>query len=187
MKTIRLLATGLFCAAAFLAPVFAQTSKQPSASGKIAVINSQAFGDEKAGITKIVTATKTLNREFAPAQTELNTMHTKLQEIANEIQALSRKVVIDPNAMQIKTDEGEKLQRILTRKQDDAKALYEKRQQELLGPVMQDISKALIDFAKQKGYTIIFDLAKDEAGLLIAIGDEKADVTKEFIAFYNAR
>jgi hypothetical protein len=52
---------------------------------------------------------------------------------------------------------------------------------------MQDIGRAVNDYAKQKGFTVIFDIAKDDSGLLLAIGDEKIDVTKDFITFYNAR
>ena len=52
---------------------------------------------------------------------------------------------------------------------------------------MQDIGKAVNDFAKQKGYTLILDIAKDQAGFLLAVGDEKIDITKDFITFYNAR
>jgi hypothetical protein len=35
---------------------------------------------------------------------------------------------------------------------------------------------------------MLLDAGKlEEAGILIGIGDEKIDVTKEFITFYNAR
>jgi hypothetical protein len=47
--------------------------------------------------------------------------------------------------------------------------------------------KAMQSFAKEKGYAVILDGTKlEEAGILMAF-DEKHDVTKEFIAFYNAR
>ena len=119
-------------------------------------------------------------------------MNTKLQALAKEIQTLrdqaaGGKVPIDEKAAQAKVDEAEKLQRDIKFKSEDAKARYEKRQQAVIGPVMQDIGKALQEFAKQKGYMFIFDIAKDDQGFLVAIGDEKADVTKDFVIFYNAR
>jgi Skp family chaperone for outer membrane proteins len=188
MKMIRLFAVSLFLAALFAVSAFAQTT----APVKIAVINTYAFGDEKAGITKYIGAVKTINTEFQPLQTELDTMNTKLNGLAKEIQtirdqAAGGKVPIDEKAAQAKVDEAEKLQRDIKFKQEDAKARYERRQQAVMGPVMQDIGKALQEYAKQKGYTVIFDIAKDEAGFLLAVGDEKADVTKDFITFYNAR
>jgi hypothetical protein len=72
-------------------------------------------------------------------------------------------------------------------KAEDAKARYQTREQALLGPVTQDIYKALQEFSKQKGYSLIFDVAKDSTGMLAALGDEKVLVTKDFIAFYNAK
>jgi Skp family chaperone for outer membrane proteins len=188
MKMIRLFAVSFFLAALFAASALAQT-----APVKIAVINTYLFGDEKAGgITKYIGATKTIATEFQPLQTELDTMNAKLNGLAKEIeslrtQAAGGKVPVDEKAYQAKYDEAEKLQRDIKFKQEDAKARYEKRTQAVMGPVMQDIGKALQEYAKQKGYTIIFDLAKDEVGLLLAIGDEKVDVTKDFITFYNAR
>ena len=47
--------------------------------------------------------------------------------------------------------------------------------------------KAMQDFTKQKGYSLILDGAKlEEAGILIGF-DDKYDITKEFITFYNSR
>jgi Skp family chaperone for outer membrane proteins len=187
MKMIRLFAVSLFLTALFAVSAFAQT-----APVKIAVINTYAFGDEKAGITKYIGAVKTINAEFAPVETELQTMNTKLNGLAKDIQTLrdqasAGKVPIDEKAAQAKVEEAEKLQRDIKFKSEDAKARYERRQQAVMGPVMQDIGKALQEFAKTKGYTLIFDIAKDENGFLLAIGDEKVDVTKDFITFYNAR
>lgn len=185
MKKISLFFAGLVFAAVFAGSAFAQTP----AEIKIGVINTFAFGDEKLGITKYVNAAKSLDAEFAPAQLELETMAKKLSTLGKEIQTLREqagKVPIDDKAANAKVEEAEKLQRDIKFKQEDAKARYERRQQAVLGPVTADIDRAITDFARQKGYTLIFDLAKNE-GLLLAIGDEKIDVTKDFIAFYNTK
>ncbi|MBX7170811.1 MAG: hypothetical protein K1X72_07625, partial [Pyrinomonadaceae bacterium] len=51
----------------------------------------------------------------------------------------------------------------------------------------QDIYKAVQEFSKQKGYMMILDIGKmADADIVMAL-DEKADVTKDFITFYNAR
>lgn len=193
MKRVSLFIISLVFAAFFTVSAAAQNggAAQPSPV-KIGIINTFAFGDEKAGITKYVNALKAVNTEFNPTQTELDTMSNKLNTLAKEIQvfrdqAATGKVPIDEKTVQAKVDEAEKLQRDIKFKQEDAKARYEKRQQAVIGPVMQDIGKALQDFAKQKGFTLLFDIAKDEVGLLLAIGDEKIDVTKDFITFYNTR
>ena len=49
MKTVRLIAVSVFFAAIFAVSALAQTT---AASGKIGLINTEAFYDSKAGITK---------------------------------------------------------------------------------------------------------------------------------------
>lgn len=190
MKRFGLFFTSFVFAFAFAASAFAQTPLP--APVKIGVVNTYDFGDEKAGITKYVNAVKSLNAEFAPAQLELDNMNTRLNTLAKEVQtfrdqANTGKIPIDEKAVQAKMDEADKLQRDIKFKQEDAKARYERRQQAVMRPVMQDIGKAVTEYAKQKGYTFIIDIAKDEIGLILAIGDEKIDVTKDFITFYNSR
>ena len=188
MKKISLFLAGLVFALVVAGSAFAQTPSQV----KIGIINTYDFGDEKGGITKYINVVKSLNAEFTPAQLELETVQKKFSTLAKEIQTLreqanSGKIPIDEKAFGAKVEEAERLQRDIKFKQEDGKARYERRQQAVISPVMQDIGRALNEYARQKGYTLIFDVAKDEVGLLLAIGDEKIDVTKDFITFYNAR
>jgi Skp family chaperone for outer membrane proteins len=194
MKTFRLFAAGLFIAAFFSISVFAQTA-QPSSSGKIVYINVVAFNADKGGITKYITAVNSLDSEFKTVNTELQTMGTRYQTLANEIKSIQErsrdpknKVPIDERSAQTKIDEYGKLERDIKFKQEDAKARFQSRYSVVVGPIMQDIMKAMQDFAKQKGYSMILDAAKlDEAGIILAVGNDSADVTKDFITFYNSR
>ena len=75
----------------------------------------------------------------------------------------------------------------IERKQEDGKTKYERRYAQVVAPVFNDIIKGLNEFAKAKGYAVILDGAKlEQEGILMGF-DDKYDVTKEFIAFYNAR
>ena len=57
----------------------------------------------------------------------------------------------------------------------------------MIVPITQDISKAIEEFAKQQGYSAIFDVAKmAETGALLFL-TETAEATNQFIVFYNAR
>ncbi|RMF98730.1 MAG: OmpH family outer membrane protein [Acidobacteria bacterium] len=167
----------------------------PQASGgmKIAVINTLAFDDEKAGILKYVNALNTLEREFQPTKTELQTLANKIETLTKEYnslleQANKQNSPVSQQTIQAKREEIEKLQREAKFKQEDASARYQSRYQAVVGPVLQDIMKAMQDYAKQKGYALIFDAAKlDEGNLILAVGDVSIDVTKDFITFYNAR
>lgn len=189
MRTFRLIAVFAF-AAIFAVSAFAQT--QP-ATYKIAIINTAAFDDDKAGITKYVTAANSLETEFKPMMTELQTMGTRYQALQAEIQKLQDSatknptVPINQTSVNAKLEEYDKLGRELKFKQEDAKARYERRQAVVLAPIRQDIGNAIQEFTKKNGYAMVLDAAKlDGAGLLLGF-DEKYDVTREFITFYNAR
>jgi Skp family chaperone for outer membrane proteins len=162
------------------------TSVQPA---KIVVINTAAF-DSKEGITKYANAMTALETEFKPAQTEIQSLMTRYQTLATEIENARKAtaVPIKPETIQAKVDEAQGLEIQIKRKQEDGKVKFEKRQQAVLGPILQDIMKAMDDFAKQKGFALILDAAKLEgAGLILAVDLPKVDVTKDFITFYNAR
>ena len=185
-----MLAASFVFAAIFAISAFAQAPAQAAGTGKIGLINTYAFGDDKAGITKYKNALKTLETEFAPVNNELKTMGTKYTSLAEEIrkmQSSNPAVPVDPKTVQAKVDEYQALETNIKRKQEDAKARYERRQSEVVGPIYADIVKAMNDFEKQKGYAVILDGAKlEEAGILMGF-DDKYDVTKDFITFYNAR
>ena len=168
----------------FACQAFAQT---PPGQMRIGVINSSEFASEKTGITRYVSTLKSLNDEFAPARNELTTLNTKLQTISKDIEAARKATTPQQNVINAKIEEGEKLTRDIKFKAEDAKARYQSREQALLGPITQDIYKALQEFSKTKGYSLIFDVAKDTTGMLAALGDDKVWVTKDFIAFYNGR
>jgi Skp family chaperone for outer membrane proteins len=206
MRNFRILAAAMMLAAIFAVSVSAQTrpaagtarpaatapqqTTPPATTGpvpdtKIAYINTEAFGDEKVGITRYVTAIKALEREFQPRQTELNNMQARLKTIADEISKLSGSSVVDPKTIQAKQDEGENLQRDLKYKKEQADAQFAKRYEEAIAPISQDIGKALSQFATQRGITMILDISKLAPAVLTA--NPAMDVTQAFISEYNSR
>ena len=70
-------------------------------------------------------------------------------------------------------------------KKKEAEATAQRRSEVVLGPIMQDIGRALQTYATSKGYTVVFDFDKIGQGILAF--DPKADITAEFIAYYNTR
>ncbi len=183
MKSIRLIIATLVLAVAFVLPAFAQTGSQY----KAAVIDTSAFADEKQGITKFVSAFKQLETEFQPRAAELTQMQQRGQALAQEIEKLQNsQAPVAPETIRAKTDEYQKLQIDFKRKQEDLQAAYNKREPEIAGPIRQDIGNALKEFIKQKGINMVIDLSRDEKNIVL-VADESADITNEFIKFYNAR
>lgn len=193
MKRFRLLFSVVFLLMLFGVSAVAQNTAPQSSSTKIAVIYTDAFADPKSGIAKFVTQIAALRKEFDPLNIELKAMGERYENLRKEIEGLQTQAsnpngIVSQASIQPKVDEYGRLGRELQFKQEDIKAKYESRFNILVRPVLADISKAIQDYAKQKGYAVIFDAAKlEDSGLIIGIGDEKVDVTKEFIAYYNAR
>ena len=188
MKRISVIAVLFVFAAVFAVSASAQGAA--AAAPKMAVINTAAF-DGKEGITRYNNAMDSLDTEFKPVQTKLQGYATRLTALRAEIEKLQKpagNVPIDNSALSAKAVEYENLGKQAKREEEDAKANFERRQAAVMGPVLQDIGKAMQDYANQKGYDLILDVAKlDNAGLILAYNPTKVDVTKDFITFYNAR
>lgn len=196
MKTFRSIAAAFVFAAIFTVSAFAQT--QPAVPMKIGVVNTQAFDADKGGITKYNNAMNTLEAQLKPEFTVLQTMNSRLEGLKKELEALQNQLndpklpaAIDKTKLQTdgqrKLEEYQKLGLEFEYKQKDYKASVERREATIMAPVRLDIGNALQEFAKKNGFAMILDASKlDGAGLLLAF-DEKFDVTKEFITFYNGR
>jgi Skp family chaperone for outer membrane proteins len=164
---------------------FAQAAGAP----KIGFINSDYFYDEQGGITKLVTATKQLDTEFAAQIKALQDGGARLQAIAKELDTMQKLPAAQFNqtAYSAKNAEGESLQRELTFKKTELETAVKKRREQLVAPISKDIGNGINEFAVKKGYGAILDTGKlADAGAVLYLAD-LSDATKEFIVFYNAR
>lgn len=188
MKRISTMALGLIFASIFAVSAFGQAGAP--AAGKIGWIDTGMFADEKEGVTKYNNALKALDTEMKPRVTELTALQTRLQKIAEEIRTATNVpagVPVNQQVVTQKQDEGQRLQREFEFKKKEYDAAVEKRSGEVLGPVSADISKAIQDYAKQKGYSVVLDIAAlANANAILAL-DAASNITKDFIVFYNAR
>ena len=195
MKIFRAIAAVAFVAA-ISASVFAQTrpAGTPATSAaptqttanvpdsKIALVDTDAFLDEKAGITKLVTAAKAVEAEFQPRRTELQTLNSQIEKAKADLAK-----VINVQSQQISQQQQEKIDQMtkdMQRKGEDAQAAYQKRLQEKLGPVYEDVGKALDAYAKAHGITMVLDVTKLPG---IVSADGSLDITKAFIVEFNSK
>lgn len=171
---------------------FAVAASAQTTPLKIVVINTLEF-DGKDGIVKYTNAMTALENEFKPLDAELKTMATKYENLAKELKAIqdqiaAKTVPVNEQAATSKFEEYQNLEVQMKRKQEEGKERFQRRQPQLLGPIQQDIGKAMQEFAQAKGYDLILDAsALDQQKILLAYLPNKVDVTKEFIAYYNAR
>ncbi len=192
MRRFSLIAVSFIFAAVMAVSAFGQVPAQP-APFRMAVIDSEAFAAQTGGITRYAAALKALETEFAPLETEIKGMVTKYQALGAEIkklqdQAAAGTVPIDQKAAQAKVEEYQNLEVAIKRKQEDGKNRAARREPQVMGPIRQEIGRALQEYAKSKGYALILDAAKlDGAGLILAFDETKIDATKDFITYFNAR
>jgi Skp family chaperone for outer membrane proteins len=203
MRIFRLIAVTLFIAAVAALPTFAQQkqgAKPPTPSPtpapvrvvsavptKLAFIITDAFKDEKVGIMRWVALERTLKAEFAGKAKELLDIETRIQALTKELDTLSKSTVVDRKTLVTKQEEIVRLQREQKFKKEDGEAQYNKRYNEVLGPVSADIGKALDAFAKQHGITLLLEATRlQEVGAII-VADPSTDVTAAFIADYNSK
>ena len=153
--------------------------------GKIAVIFSEAFQDQKLGIAKFSVLQNQLIAEFKKAQDELTAAAQRVKSLQDEITKLqSSAAPVDPKTIQAKIDQLDTLKKDSQRKLEDTQAAYQKRRTDLLTPLQEDVGKALDAFAKAHSITLIID-GSQVPGVLFAA--ESMDVTKVFISEYNAK
>lgn len=171
----------------FTVAILAVSASAQATAPRFGFVDVNAFEDEKAGITRLVNANRALVLEFQPAENEINTIRTKLQGLAREIQTLNEALQrgnppVDRKTLEDKSAEYQRLLEEGQAKQEQLQQRVQERQAAVVGPIFQEVRTALNDFAKQRGYTAI--LSRET---VLALSDDKLDVTKDFITFFNAR
>jgi Skp family chaperone for outer membrane proteins len=163
-------------------PTSTSTATGSLADTKIALVNTDEFADEKTGIVRLVNAMKAVNAEFQPRQTELDALQAQIDKQTSDLQKAA--AVQDPKVSQQQQDKIDQLKKDRTRKGEDAQASYQKRLQDKLGPVYDDIGKALDAYAKAHGITLILDVTKIQG---IVSASESLDITRAFINEFNSK
>jgi outer membrane protein len=195
MKTYRILAAIAFLASVTVSQVAAQQARPgatpPTTTAqanipdtKIALIDSSAFSDEKVGIARLVTAIKRVDTEFQPRRTELQALQTQYEKAAADYQKVAP--MQPPQVNQQQTEKIDQMKRDITRKQEDAQAAFQKRLNEVLAPISDEIGKALDVYAKARGITLVLDVANMQDGF-IRWASEATDITKAFIVEFNSK
>jgi len=153
---------------------------------KMAVIYTDLFLDQKTGIAKFNSLVTKLNGEFQKTKDELTQMQTRSTTLESEINKLRdapQGAPVDQRSLQAKIDQLDQLKKDIQRKGEDAQANYNRRRQDLFGPLQEEIGKALEAFAKARGINVIIDAA--QVPLLYAA--DSIDITRAFISDFNSK
>lgn len=166
-------------------PAATAPTTQAAAQGetKLAVIYTEQFLNPKGGINRLISASTSLEREFDPRSKELQTMRQNLEKLVLQIQKTEG--VALPAEIQRLREQAEALEVEIKRKSEDGQRAVAKRQGEVMNPLQTNINNALVEYARQRGYTAILN-GSQLNGVFILL-DNKMDITDAFIADYNTK
>src|SRR6185436_3437650 len=128
MKVFRII-VAVAALAAFA--ILAQTQTRPAvAPTNVAIIDSSAFSDDKAGIARVMTAMQQIEVKFTPLRAELRGMRERLNTMRSDIQ--KKRMVQDAKMTAQQTEEADRLEVQIKRKAEDAQQSYQKESLALL-------------------------------------------------------
>lgn len=150
---------------------------KPVPTGKVAIIDSRAFGE---GIVEMKKQLDKLEGEFQPRYKELEALQNQLVKLEEEL-----KTTKDVKVAQQKADEGQRIKKDFERKREDFQADYQRRQEVVLGPLRDKVLKFLESYAQQREIVMVFDLAPaaSQGGLVFL--NPATNITEDFIKEYN--
>jgi len=177
MKVFRIV-VALAAFAVFALLVHTQT--RPAAGpANVAIIDSSAFSDEKAGIGRVMVAMQQIEAKFQPLRAELRGMRERLATMRSDLQ--KKRQVQDAKLTAQQNDEADRLELQIKRMSEDAQANYQKESLAILDPLQKNIGTALTAYAQAKGITLLIDANR----VPIVYAAANLDITKDFIADYN--
>jgi Skp family chaperone for outer membrane proteins len=177
MKAFKVIvAAGAFAAFTILA----QTQTRPAApQANVAIIDSSAFADAKAGIGRVKNAMQQIEAKYEPLRAELRGMRDRLNTLRSDIQ--KKRAIQDAKVTAQQVDEADRLEVQIKRKAEDAQNNYQKDTAASLEPLQQDIGTKLTAYAQSRGITLLLDVNR----VPVVYAAAQLDITKDFIADYN--
>jgi outer membrane protein len=155
----------LTLASGFVLHAAAQTPSAPAAATatpagptKIAII---AFQPAVAKTNEGQKAFADLQKKYAPKQAQLKALSDEVDNLTKQLQTQSATLSEADRAARAKTIDDKKKQ--LERSAEDAQNDFQNEMQELYGSLAQKVYDVLNDYAKQHGYTVVLDIAQQQA------------------------
>jgi Skp family chaperone for outer membrane proteins len=177
MKVFRI----FVAAVAFAAfTILAQTQTRPAATpANVAIIDSSAFSDDKAGIGRVMVAMQQIETKFQPLRNEIRGMRDRLSTLRADLQ--KKRAIQDARTTAQQSEEADRLEVQIKRKAEDAQTNYQKESLAVLDPLQKDIGTALVAYAQSKGITLLLDANR----VPVVYAATSLDITRDFIADYN--
>jgi outer membrane protein len=168
---------GLFGLAAVLAMVMGSGPAKAADPTKVAIFDMQAAIQTVAEGKR---ARDTLKKDWEARQDKLKKKEEKIQKAMEEFK--KQALVLDEKArrdkeMEIRQQMGELQQEGMQAQQE-----FQKKDQQLSGPILQRLRGMVADIAKAKGYTLVIDSNENS----VFYFDPKDNITSDVVKKYDA-
>jgi len=150
------------------------------AQGKIAIINTAAFS---VGIGEFKTTLEALKKEFESQSNELEGLQKQLLELKNKVDKAGPNV--PPSERNGWIEQGTQLEKTLKRKSEDYQTLFQRRGQEVVGPIMDRINKFYDQYCQQRNIIMVLERQVAESSNLLVWNTPLAEITDDFMNEYN--
>ena len=160
-------------------------SNAPVPQTRIAVIDTQMFGDEKNGIYRYVDATRLVASEFKTRSDEVTNLANRLNALASELDTLTKAKPVNTAVVDAKQQQGAAIQEEYNTKKAKLDEDVGKRYDQVVSPVSRQIGAALDQFATQRGITMTLDISKLLPAILTMM--PAVDLTQAFISDFNSK
>jgi outer membrane protein len=126
-------------------------------------------------------AQATLKAEFESKQKDLNSHEEEIRKLQADLER--QKAVLSQAALREKEESIQRKIRDIRRTGEDMQRDMQKREAELVGEIQRDIMQVIVEFGKEKGYSVILERGTGAVWFV----NERADLTKDIIERYNAK
>ena len=126
-----------------------------------------------------VTARDQLEREKATMQKQVDGHRVDAEKLRDELEKKGQ--LLSPDARREKQENLERKVRDVRRLVDDLQKELQKKEQEILARVLNDISGVVQKLGKDKGYTLIVE----RRGASVLYGAPESDVTEEVVRAFD--
>jgi len=167
----------LLIGALLASAVAAQDAAAQATGTKIAYIHSARLFQEAPGATDV---RNTLEKEMAKYRADLELLEDSIKNMITDYQ--QKQVMLSPDAKKKQEDAIEAKDRELQQRQAQYQQIMQRRQEELIKPIMEKINVVLEEARKEGGYGLVLDAAQ---GMIVA-SDSALDLTDKVLAKLKA-
>lgn len=157
--------------------VAAQDVAAQASGTKIAYIHSARLFQEAPGATDV---RNTLEKEMAKYRADLELLEDSIKNMVTDYQ--QKQVMLSPDAKKKQEEAIQAKDQALQLRQAQYQQTMQRRQEELVKPIMDKINTILEETRKEGGYAFILDAAQ---GMIVA-SDSSLDLTEKVLAKLKA-